>query len=92
VQYVGQQLDHGTYRPINSCALWWQTINDGHYHFIVTTPKIGADETVAPPENLWTSTDPKVRTVISSGPAAVYEITGPLDPALCAKLGARART
>ena len=92
VQYIGQQLNHGTYRPIDSCALWRQTINDGHYRFIVTTPKIGADETVAPPENLWTSTDPKVKTVISSGPAAVYEITGPLDPSLCAKLGARART
>ena len=92
VQYVGQQLSHGTYRPIDSCVLWRRTVNNGHYHFIVTTPKIGAIETAPPPEALWTATDPKVKTVIDSGPAAVYEITGPLDPSLCSKLGARAHT
>ena len=30
--------------------------------------------------------------MIQSGPAAVYKITGPLDPASCAQLGAAART
>jgi hypothetical protein len=49
-------------------------------------------ETVAPPQNLWTSSDKNVQTVIQSGPAAVYRITGPLDPATCASLGARAHT
>jgi hypothetical protein len=44
-------------------------------------------ETVAPPQNLWTSKDPNVRTVIQSGPAAVYKIEGPLDPSTCAELG-----
>jgi hypothetical protein len=92
VQYVGQQLNHGTFRPIDKCALWRQTINAGHYDYIVTTPKLGQDETAAPPENLWTSRDKNVRTVIQSGPAAVYKITGPLDPATCAQLGAAAHT
>jgi hypothetical protein len=92
VQYVGQQLNRGTFRPIDTCVLWRQEINQGHYDFIVTTPKLGADETVAPPENLWTSSDPKVKTVINSGPAAVYKVTGRLDPATCSKLGAKAHT
>jgi hypothetical protein len=92
VQYIGQQLSHGTYRPIVSCAAWRQAINKGHYDYIVTTPKLGADETVAPPENLWTSKDKSVRVIIQSGPAAVYKITGPLDPASCSQLGAAART
>ena len=92
VQYIGQQLNHGTFRPIDKCALWRQTINQGHYDYIVTTPKLGADETVAPPENLWTEKDKNVKVVIQSGPAAVYEITGPLDPATCAKLGGAAHT
>ncbi|MGA6947539.1 MAG: hypothetical protein WBZ00_07265, partial [Solirubrobacterales bacterium] len=92
VQYIGQQLSHGTYRPIVSCAAWRQAINKGNYDYIVTTPKLGADETVAPPENLWTSRDKSVRVIIQSGPAAVYKITGPLDPASCSQLGAAART
>jgi hypothetical protein len=92
VQYVGKQLNRGTFRPIDSCAVWRQEVNKGHYDFIVTTPKLGQDETVAPPENLWTSTDRNVKPVIESGPAAVYRITGQLDPATCSKLGARAHT
>jgi len=92
VQYVGQQLNRGTFRPIDKCVLWRQTINAGHYDFIVTTPKLGADETVAPPESLWTASDKNVKTVIQSGPAAVYRITDPLDPSTCATLGTRAHT
>lgn len=90
VQYIGQELNRGTYRPIDKCALWRRTVNDGHYGFIVTTPKLGQDETTAPPENLWTSKDRNVQTVIQSGPAAVYRIKGPLDPATCSQLGAAA--
>jgi len=92
VQYIGQQLNHGTFRPIDKCGLWRQTINKGHYDYIVTTPKLGADETVAPPESLWTERDKNVKVVIQSGPAAVYKILGPLDPATCAQLGAQAHT
>jgi hypothetical protein len=46
----------------------------------------------APPEAHWTETDKNVKTVIQTGPAAVYMITGPLDPAACAKLGPTAHT
>ncbi len=90
VQYIGQQLNHGTYRPIVSCTAWRRAINDGHYDYIVTTPKLGAIETVAPPEALWTESDKNVRVVIHSGPAAVYRIVGPLDPATCSELGRKA--
>jgi hypothetical protein len=92
VQYIGHELNHGTFRPITKCAQWRQAINDGHYDYVVTTPKLGQIETTAPPENLWTSRDRNVRTVIQSGPAAVYRILGPLNPATCADLGARADT
>ena len=87
VQYLGDEGNHGTFRPIYTCALWRQTINEGHYDYVVTTPALGVIETVAPPQNLWTSKDPNVRTVIQSGPAAVYKIDGPLDPSTCAELG-----
>ena len=92
VQYVGQQLNRGTFRPIDKCRLWRRTINEGQYDYVVTTPKLGADETVAPPESLWTASDKNVKAVIQSGPAAVYRITGRLDPSTCAALGSRAHT
>jgi hypothetical protein len=90
VQYLGDEGDHGTFRPIYTCALWRQTINQGDYDYVVTTPAIGVIESIAPPQNLWTSSDPNVRTVIQSGPAAVYKVDGRLDPAGCAKLGSAA--
>jgi hypothetical protein len=86
VQYIGEEGDHGTFRPVYTCALWRQTINRGHYDYVVNTPAIGVIETVAPPQNLWTSKDPNVRTVIQSGPAAVYKIDGRLDPNTCTGL------
>ena len=91
VQYIGQEGNHGTFRPIYTCADWRETINQGHYDYVVTTPAIGVIETVAPPQNLWTASDSNVRTVIQSGPAAVYKINGPLDPSTCAELGDAAR-
>jgi hypothetical protein len=87
VQYLGEEGDHGTFRPIYTCALWRQTINQGDYDYIVTTPAIGVIETVAPPQNLWTSRDRNAQTVIQSGAAAVYKINGRLDPSTCAELG-----
>jgi hypothetical protein len=92
VQYLGQELNRGTFRPIVKCAQWRQAINDGHYNYIVTTPKIGAIEVNAPPEALWTSKDKNVSKVITTGPAAVYKINGPLDPATCSELGQAAHT
>src|SRR3954469_9904647 len=92
VQYVGQELRRGTFRPIVSCAAWRRAVNAGDYDYIVTTPKIGALEVSAPPEARWTEADKNVEVVKQTGPAAVYKITGPLDPATCAKLGAAAHT
>jgi len=87
VQYVGTELRRGTFRPIVSCSVWRRTVNEGDYDYIVTTPKIGALEVSAPPEARWTQSDTNVKTVIQTGPAAVYKVTGPLDPEACSKLG-----
>jgi hypothetical protein len=92
VQYVGTELRRGTFRPIDNCTRWRRTVNEGDYDYIVTTPKIGAIEINAPPEALWTKSDDNVSTVISTGPAAVYKINGPLDPSTCSELGIAAHT
>jgi hypothetical protein len=83
VQYLGTELRRGTFRPIINCQKWRRVVNRGKYDYIVTTPKLGQDETVAPPENYWTGRDPHARPVISSGPAAVFRIKGRLDPSTC---------
>ena len=90
VQYIGEERDRGTFRPITNCALWRQTINKGHYAYIVTTPRIGVVENIAPRENFWTERDKNVSVVINSGPAAVYKINGRLDPSTCNQLGSLA--
>ena len=87
VQYVGTPLRRGTFRPIANCRKWRRAVNEGDYDFIVTTPKLGQLEITAPPENLWTEQDENVKVIIKSGPAAVYEVEGPLDPSTCAELG-----
>jgi hypothetical protein len=92
VQYVGTELRRGTFRPIANCRNWRKAVNEGDYDFIVTTPKLGQLEITAPPENLWTERDENVKVIIKSGPAAVYKIEGPLDPAACEKLGDAAFT
>jgi hypothetical protein len=91
VQYIGQELRRGTFRPIVNCAHWRRAVNQGGYDYIVTTPKLGQIETTAPPESLWTARDANVKTVIESGPAAVYRIDGPLNPGSCSELGAAAK-
>ncbi|HET8592664.1 MAG TPA: hypothetical protein VFL56_03300, partial [Solirubrobacterales bacterium] len=87
VEYVGTELRRGTFRPIANCRKWRRTVNERGYDFIVTTPKLGQLEITAPPENLWTERDENVKVIIESGPAAIYRIEGPLDPAACEQLG-----
>ena len=37
VQYVGRAAPHGGYFPITSCSLWRQTLNAGHYQYVVVS-------------------------------------------------------
>jgi hypothetical protein len=92
VQYIGQNLRRGTFRPINTCRDWRKAINEGDYDYVVTTPRVGESEIFQPPENAWMRTEPNAKLFISSGPARVYQIIGRLDPATCAKLGDLAHT
>ena len=93
VQYVGRQLNRGTFRPIDTCALWRREIDEGDYRFIVITPKLGQSETVAPPEDLWTSTDRSVKTVIQLRPGGRLQDHRAARPRpACSKLGAKAHT
>ena len=79
VQYIGQR-DQPRHLPADRQVRGsgGRRINAGalrlHRHHAASS---GADETVAPPESLWTERDKNVKAVIQSGPAAVYKVRGP---------------
>jgi hypothetical protein len=89
VQYLGQELRRGTFRQITKCAALRKKINEGDYDYVVITPRIRR-ETQKPPELLWVGADVNAVPIVKSDPARIFELTGELDPATCAKLGARA--
>jgi hypothetical protein len=92
VQYIGEELRRGTFRPINVCRQWRQEINEGNYDYVVTTPRVGESEERDPPENVWTTLDDNIELVLRSGPARIYEVNGELDPKTCDRLGDEAHT
>ncbi len=92
VQYIGEELRRGTFRPINNCVLWRVAINEGGYDYVVTTPRVGESEDRDPPENVWTFRDPNANLFLRSGPARIYKINGKLDPGTCEELGDLAHT
>jgi hypothetical protein len=91
VQYLGQELARGTFRQIANCALLRRVINEGHYDYVIVTPRIRREE-MKPPESLWVGADRATDVLVASDPARIFELNGKLDPEACAKLGARARS
>lgn len=87
VQYIGLELNRGTFRRIGSdCELYRRVVNEGDYDFVVSTPRIGASQEGQPQENVWTSRDPNSKLVVRGGPARIYALSGPLDPAGCEQI------
>jgi hypothetical protein len=88
--YVGHRGRHGSFTPIDSCPDWRRALNAGRYRYVVTTP---ARDPWRPrvltrsPEGDWTASDPAARVVFRQSALgqqiAVYELSGPLDPARC---------
>lgn len=91
VQYLGTELNRGTFRQIASCKELRENINEGDYDYIVVTPRIRR-ETSVPPELFWVGDDAGVKKNIRSGGlAGVWRVDGKLDPATCAAAEERYR-
>ncbi|MDP9189047.1 MAG: hypothetical protein M3O25_07340, partial [Actinomycetota bacterium] len=83
VQYLGKELDRGTFRQIDNCRDLRRIANDGDYDYLVVTPRIRR-ETSVPPELFWVGDDPAAKkNVSSSGLAGVFRVDGRLDPSTC---------
>jgi hypothetical protein len=64
------------------------SINDGDYDYLVTTPELdlNAPSRAKPsPERGWVSGDPALTEVLQAGRVAVFRIDGKLSPSGCAK-------
>lgn len=83
VSYMGEPGAHGAYRPITDCASWRRAVNRDHPDFLLVTPAAENAPSAIPQEVLWTSTDPRTTAILHPAPAAVFHLSGPLDPAGC---------
>lgn len=105
VQYVGRPAPHDGYLPITSCSLWRQTLNAGHYQYVVISTGFVRERrlifTTPFSYLVWTRTDPAstlVRRVVgyvSSGGGTQYlglslfRLNGQLNPSGCSAPGLR---
>jgi hypothetical protein len=93
VQYIGQKGPNGTYRLIDNCREFVNTINAGNFDYLITS-KYSQDSLIADywyPYRGWIDGDPALDLVVSEDdispqPDYVYKINGKLDPNRCAKL------
>jgi len=93
VQYIGQKGPNGTYRLIDNCREFINTINAGDFDYIITS-EYSQDSPTADyyyPVRGWIDGDPALKLVVSEDditPQAdyVYKVNGKIDPNRCAKL------
>ncbi|MHB8658657.1 MAG: hypothetical protein ACYC91_12005 [Solirubrobacteraceae bacterium] len=91
VVYVGHHGPHGAFSLISSCREWREDLNAGHYRYVVTSASrtMWTGALRPSPEGAWTRSDPAAKLLFPSAPkatAAVYELTGKLDPNGCARV------
>ena len=80
----------GAYLRIPTCEQWRTELAAGGYTHVVTTydpfNPFNPDGLTDTKEALWTREDPASKEILRDGPVAVFELTGPLDPAGCGDL------
>lgn len=95
VQYLGRNAPAGDFRPIEGCAAMMETINQGRFDYLVTTPVLDLNrptELTASPERVWALRQPELEEIRQSGLTSVFAVGGRLDPGLCrAREGAGGR-
>jgi hypothetical protein len=84
VQFVGVEQPEGGFTAPASCEEWRQAVDEGDYDYVVTAlDRIEEGQPLESPARTWTQSSPSATEIVRDGPAAVYELDGPLDPAMC---------
>ena len=98
VVYIGRDASHGGFDAIGNCGEFARAVNAADPDYLVTSPFLNFNEysrPIASPENAWAENDPalvkvmpRVKPSHANRPVTVWKVTGPMDPSLCARLGA----
>ena len=84
VEFVGVHEEQAGFRRATSCAEWREAVNAGQFDYLVTAvDRAAPGSTFSPKEEIWTRGDPAAVAIAEDGPATVWELSGPLDPAAC---------
>jgi hypothetical protein len=84
VRYIGEPIPHGGLTTVHSCIRWRQLVDEGEYDVLVITPETNGSGGL-PPQIAWTAGN-SATPILEVPPAAVYRLTGPLDPLQCRNL------
>lgn len=83
VGFVGEHRPRGGFVRPEGCAAFRQAVNRGGYRYLVTAYDRLAAGQDFPREAGWIADDPAARAIVRARGAAVFELSGPLDPAGC---------
>ncbi len=97
VVYIGRDAPHGGFDAIGTCREFARAVNEARPDYLVTSPYLNFNEYSQPlssPETGWAENDPALEIVEprtkppeAEKPVIVWRVTGPMDPALCSRLG-----
>jgi len=75
VQYAGQPLPRGGFRPAATMGEWCGALRRGRYRYVVLMPD------GAPGEARWTAADAAATELLRAGPVRIYQLDRRLDRA-----------
>lgn len=97
VVYIGRDAPHGGFDAIGTCREFARAVNEARPDYLVTSPYLNFNEYSQPissPETGWAENDlaleivePRTKPPEAEKPVIVWRVTGPMDPALCSRLG-----
>ncbi|MGB7685477.1 MAG: hypothetical protein WBL45_06795 [Solirubrobacterales bacterium] len=94
VRYLGAEGPHGAFNAIPDCAAFRAAVNAARLDYLVTAPFLNfihPDRPIPSPEARWLRGERAVSPVLRSGPATVWNVSGPLDPSGCGSANAPLR-
>jgi len=84
VQFVGVERSHAGFVRTGGCREFIETVNEIEPDYLVVSfDRLQRGGPSYPPEVAWTALSPAARVLLTLPPAAVFEISGRLDPSRC---------
>jgi hypothetical protein len=94
VVYLGEKGPHGAFNAIPTCSAFRAAVDDANLEYLVTAPFLNflsPSRPIASPEARWLQGDPAASSINRSGPVAVWQLNGKLNPDACGPINAPLR-